>query len=152
MNSRPQNLASVSSFRSGIQRRSTTAYNTFFGSVIFYEKNDEWHDAIRTKMNALCGLQLGWDGYNGMPSRFDIAEFAASLLERLYNEKTPIPDIVPLADGGIQIEWHVNNIDIEIAINKPLCASVWVEDPRGGVEMEMTNDFSDLIPWIDKLR
>lgn len=56
--------------------------------------------------------------------------------------------------GGLQIEWHANGLDIEIAISEPLSANVWVEDINAssdGIETNLTNDFTNLLPWIDRL-
>jgi len=128
--------------------------NPFFGYVRINSKNDPWHSQIKERLNELCKLAKNWDGYNSVPTTFDVAHFSYSLLEQLYREDTPLPSIVPLANGGLQIEWHKNNLDIEIVVHEPNLTSVWVDDittEEDGVETEMTTDFSNLIPWIERL-
>lgn len=77
-----------------------TGGSSFFGHLLLSQRDDNWNVPVRDKMTELCALPKGWDGYNGLPTRFDVAQFATSLLECIYKEKTPFPSIVPLANGG----------------------------------------------------
>ena len=51
-----------------------------------------------------------------------VVNMMAILLEVLDN-RTPPPNVVPTWSGGVQVEWHRNNVDFEIEA-----------DPRGGIE------------------
>ena len=37
-----------------------------------------------------------------------------SLLRLVMQPNSPSPSVVPLADGGVQLEWHRNKQDLEI--------------------------------------
>jgi hypothetical protein len=88
-----------------------------------------------------------------MPTRFDIAYFAFELLKRVCRASTPAPSIAPLPSGGLQIEWHQDDIDIELAIQTPNTVDVWIGNLGNGEETELalTNNFIFLDPWIAKL-
>ena len=114
-----------------------------------------WAKAVRERLNHVCALPVGWDGYRGHPTRFDVAEFAIQLLRRLCKPHTPAPSIVPLPSGGLQIEWHTPNAEIELMIRAPLQVEAWVADPRAqddGIEFPpLTADFTQILPWVQKL-
>jgi hypothetical protein len=115
------------------------------------EPDVTWAKAVRDRLNHICGLPTGWDGYRGVPTRFDVAEFAIQLLRRLCKPHTPAPAIVPLPSGGLQIEWHSESVRIELTIRAPYQVEAWVADPRGGddgTEMALTTDFTVIVPWV----
>jgi hypothetical protein len=61
-------------------------------------------------------LKPGWDSYGGKaPTReaLHVAETVALWA----------PQVVPMSHGGVQLEWHVNGVDLEIEI-KPDCPAV----------------------------
>jgi len=71
-------------------------------------------DKIRDSMAYLLNLEEGWDSYGAKKiSLVAIAE-AGRLLEQL---DLPEPQIVPCSDGGVQLEWHQNGLDIELCIS-----------------------------------
>ena len=45
------------------------------------------------------------------------------ILVAVLDDCTPPPSVVPTWSGGVQVEWHRNNLDFEIEA-----------DPQGGVE------------------
>jgi hypothetical protein len=113
-----------------------------------------WAKAVRDRLNHICALPAGWDGYRGRPTRFDVAQFAVQLLRRVCKPHTPAPDIVPLPSGGLQIEWHAPNATIELTIRAPLQVEAWVADPQAQdeeIEFPLTNDFTPILPWVHKL-
>lgn len=109
-----------------------------------------WPDALRMRLNNLCNLPIGWDGYDGQPVNFWTASFAASLLSRLLVEDAPSPSIVPIASGGLQLEWHMAGFDIELEIEEPNSVRAWRCDHVTDLEEEvaLTNDFSGVAEWM----
>jgi hypothetical protein len=99
-------------------------------------------------------LPKGWDGYSGIPVTFTCAVFAASLLERLYVDGVPVPQLVPGSDGSIQIEWHVNGYDVELDVLAPYEVSAVRRSlaTNDVDEVELQTDFTALIGWIAALR
>jgi hypothetical protein len=113
-----------------------------------------WAEEVTSRLNHVCALPPGWDGYHGRPTRFDVAEFAIALLRRVCKPHTPAPVIIPLPSGGLQIEWHHGEAQIELSIRAPYNVDVWMADPPTGPEGEeahLTTDFTSILPFIYKL-
>lgn len=113
-----------------------------------------WLHHLEARLNELTSLPRGWDGYHGQPVSFTSAQFAANLIERLYVEGVPAPQIVPGSDGTLQIEWHHNQLDIEIDVLGAYDVIATRTDLTTGedVEIELDSDFSALSDWVNDLR
>jgi hypothetical protein len=68
------------------------------------------HDARDAIMDC-TRLPPGWDSYDGAPT----SQAAAVAALRLLSVLTTAPAVVPCSDGGVQLEWHTQGVDIEIA-------------------------------------
>lgn len=113
-----------------------------------------WAEEVRDRLNHLCQLPVGWDGYRGRPTRFDVAHFAFDLLRHVCRATTPAPSIVPLPSGGLQIEWHHDAADIELTVPAPSNVEAWVADPAlgdDGEERLLETDFAFIVPWVKRL-
>jgi hypothetical protein len=116
--------------------------------------NSPWIAELNERFNELVSLPYGWDGYSGVPVKFDCATFAANLLERLYFDAVPAPQLVPGSDGSVQIEWHLNGYDIELDVYGPYeVSAVRRKVSTNEVqEIELQTDFTDLTVWISGLK
>lgn len=68
-------------------------------------------------ISALDGIQSlpeNWDSYGGKPINRDLILQSLDTLARIMKADSPAPSIVPIGDGGIQIEWHRKQQDLEI--------------------------------------
>lgn len=154
----PQRKASIESANSiaAFERLDSASVHRLPGKprVIVADSTQlEWEKEITNRLNELCALDRGWDGYKGIPVRFDVAKFAFNLLNNICTPLTPKPDIVPLPSGGLQIEWHEEKIEIELAVRGPNNVEAWIidEEHPEGDEMHFTNVFYKLLPAIQKL-
>lgn len=114
----------------------------------------EWTSPVECRLNEICALPFGWDGYRGRPTRWDTASFTYALLRRICRPTTPAPDIVPLPSGGLQIEWHTSTSDVQFIVYAPYKVQAWkasVDPDDEGVEFPLTNDYTEVLPWIDAL-
>ena len=93
-----------------------------------------WRDAAFARLLQLGNLQTGWDGHYGKPLDEGISTMAAALLERFESWRAPMPAIMPLSDGGVQIEWHRKGWDIEIEMVSKGEINVFAHDILNGVE------------------
>ncbi len=75
------------------------------------------------KFLSLLDLKKNWDSYGGEPIAFE----AACAADLFLNKRV---SIVPMARGGIQLEWHLDGYDIEITFDKKGIASVLVAHDR----------------------
>lgn len=112
-----------------------------------------WVADLKDRFDELTALPRGWDGYAGRPVSFTCAQFAANLLERLFVDGVPAPQIVPGGDGTLQFEWHRNQYDVEIGVLAPYDVLAVRRDHRTGSvrELELQTDFTPLSEWIADL-
>ena len=97
----------------------------------------DWLPDAHRRIGDLLALAPGWDSYAAQQISGDAGARAFALLEEQTQRDTPRPSIVPMSRGGIQIEWHLRNLNIEITV--PPAGSpvgVWYEDLCDGSEQE----------------
>ncbi|MGH9427978.1 MAG: hypothetical protein ACRD2L_16970 [Terriglobia bacterium] len=73
-------------------------------------------------LSRLRQLEKNWDGVSAKMLTDDACETALRLLVALAMPAPPSAQLVPLTDGGVQLEWHVAGNDVEIEI-----------DPKGDI-------------------
>ena len=70
-----------------------------------------------TTIDTLLGLlrlEFNWDSYGALTVSPRAVCAALRFLARELPAGAPLPSFVPTVDGGIQLEWHVGGIDIEL--------------------------------------
>ena len=105
----------------------------------------KWQVELLTKICSLLQLRDNWDGYRTLSPRRDAGMFALEVLHQAMRPRTPLPQVVPSSDGGIQLEWHERGIDLELHVTTPYHCELWFEDHRSGQEplsLELTDNFS----------
>jgi len=72
--------------------------------------------AMEAMSRAAGFLQLppGWNSYRAKPIAHENVIAAITFLFEYVESATPKPDVVPTTKGGVQIEWHINGIDLEV--------------------------------------
>lgn len=97
-----------------------------------------WLAAVLTQINELLQLQSGWNGHG--ERRIDAAN--ASRVIGVLDEADfhgEAPDVVPLHDGSVQVEWHAGprSLEIELPIGGP--TSAWWTDGSDEEEWTLTS-------------
>jgi hypothetical protein len=113
----------------------------------------EWEEVVLNRLVELCTLPEDWDTYGGSPVTREVAEYSLALLRTVMKAETRAPDLVPLPQGGLQMEWHDPNLDFEITIEEPGFASVWIVSPThpDGKGMSRRYDFTSGLEPIQQL-
>ena len=113
----------------------------------------EWSSVLGERFNAITSLPLGWDGYKGKPVSFTCARFAAQILERLYDPNIAPPSLVPGSDGTLQIEWHINQYDVELDVQSPynIVATRYNCSTERLDEIEIHSDLTIIAQWVGEL-
>lgn len=62
----------------------------------------------------LLQLPQNWDGYGAVRIQEQIAQKVLMVLVEVMESDAPAPSIVPLSDGGVQVEWHRRGRNLEI--------------------------------------
>lgn len=80
---------------------------------------DRLRDAawILDAVTALLGPAEGWDGRRAHPVTQEAAMAALEIAGRLVAGHHLLPEIFPLPDGGLQLEWHVFGAGVEIEVD-----------------------------------
>ena len=73
-----------------------------------------WLRPTIEKLNELLSLEEDWDSYGGKRIREDCVIAAIRLLMDCMGDSSIMPLIVPGPKGTIQLEWHLNDIELEI--------------------------------------
>jgi hypothetical protein len=60
----------------------------------------------------------------------------------------PMPSLMPLSNGGLQIEWHRKGWDVEIEVARPNQLHVWAYDIAGDREHEFEVS-EDIVPLFE---
>lgn len=112
-----------------------------------------WARELEERFDELTSLPKGWDGYDGIPVSFNCAQFAANLIESLFVQGVPAPQLVPGADGSLQLEWHVNQYDLEVDVLAPyeVVATRYNYATEEENEIDIQADFTELASWVQEL-
>jgi hypothetical protein len=113
----------------------------------------KWQIEVLKPLAKYLAMSQGWDSYSGLPPRWDAGFFALWILNAVMRPRTPVPQVVPSPVGGVQLEWHEKDIDLELHITAPYECELWFEDRRTGkqVSTELSNDLSALAGPIAEL-
>ncbi len=106
-----------------------------------------WQAPIIAKIRQLLKLPENWNSYGAPRLRYDTAMFAILVLEDIMNAGTPLPSVVPSVHGGIQLEWHENDIDFEVDVVEPYrCEYTYYDErnPNNETSGVLDNDFRAL--------
>jgi hypothetical protein len=96
----------------------------------------EWYGEALERMNRLTDLAAGWNGHGAREVKGDTAMEAVKFLAEVAYPKIAAPSIVPISDGGVQVEWHRGGLDIEISFSED-DPGVYVEDREDGSSEEL---------------
>lgn len=122
-------------------------------SAIGQVNNTGWETDVSNRLEVLQRLNSNWDLQGAYPIRDDVINFAVTMLSGIMANTTPAPQIFPLANGGIQLEWHERGIDLEIEIPRPGDIYFTFDDLRTGTEDEgpLSSNFFKLLEPIHLL-
>jgi hypothetical protein len=107
----------------------------------------------RTSFQLLLDLEPDWDSYGGAAIDPDQLYLASAVLTALVKPETPRASIVPLSNGGVQIEWHSEGMDFEISTinSQRLLAYLYEEDTEQEWEQEITSDLAIIARVVHEL-
>jgi len=95
------------------------AYTSFNGGL------PGWAAPVLESLAERWGVQAGWDSYQAKPTNPQIVAKLLNIFSDLMREGSAVPTITPLADGGIQAEWHNHGRDLEIVVSVDACPTYY---------------------------
>jgi hypothetical protein len=96
----------------------------------------EWLDATVKGLGSTLSLARGWDTYDGAPVSTRSVDRALAFLFAFLEPSSPTPSVVPLSDGGVQVEWHRGGLDIEVTFSPREAPELYVRDLETGNEWD----------------
>lgn len=74
--------------------------------------------AAREKLSRLLQLPLGWDGHRGSPVTPVVAMVTNALLELLVEDDGPTPQVQPMPDGGVAVDWLAAGASLRVEVER----------------------------------
>jgi hypothetical protein len=87
-----------------------------------------WIEPLIGRLESVMALESGWDGANGSIITNDALAAALEVLEETMAWDTVAPAVVPVTDGGVQLEWHCAGVDLEVYVDAEGRVSAWCRE------------------------
>jgi hypothetical protein len=87
-----------------------------------------WIDPLIERLESVLTLEAGWDGAQASTITNDALAATLSVLEETMAWDTITPAVVPVTDGGVQLEWHCAGVDLEVYIDAEGRVSAWCRE------------------------
>jgi hypothetical protein len=102
----------------------------------------------------LLQVPQNWDGYGASQVQEQIVQQALLLLFEVMDNDAPPPSVVPLSDGGVQVEWHRHgrNLEIEFPADEP--SGFYYYENNNDIECEgqVSSRYDQLQSYIASLK
>jgi len=117
--------------------------------VVTANELPKWVEPTISAFVAVQTLPDNWDSYGGKRVSIDLIIQSLSILERLMEETSPPPSVVPLGDGGLQLEWHRKQQDLEIVFPADNAPQYYYCNRANGSQKEgFANDVMSLVKLL----
>jgi hypothetical protein len=87
-----------------------------------------WVHPFVEQMKSVHALKPGWDGPEARPVSSEAFRATLVILEETMARDTIAPTVVPVSDGGLQLEWHCAGVDLEVYIERDGQVSAWCRE------------------------
>lgn len=119
------------------------------GNYIVFEFEDAeepaWVQLAIEALTPLLELPPDWNSYQARPVSEGAVVASFRCLAQIMRDNVPMPAFVPAVRGGIQLEWHLRGLDIEVHVLPAGNCRASIEDEFGQVNWE-GEVLSDLAP------
>ncbi len=131
--------------------RTSTARSSSLHSISGHE-----NDALRLRFAAIRTLQDGWDGAASIAPRHEIITSASHILKHALQDRpaVSVPAIVPVADGGLQVEWYSADHHFEMYFEADGEIAAWLQDRKTGATRDVDGRAAAvqlLIDWAARI-
>ena len=106
-----------------------------FGRI---EQFGGWVKPTLEALDSKLQLTPNWDSHGALPIDRRRVLDAIDVLFRTMSSDTEAPWVVPTTDGGIQLEWHREDEDLEVEIGGGEGASIYFHNARTEEEWEIS--------------
>ena len=106
-------------------------------AVVVPQPEPAWLYQVLDRLKHLSLLGENWDSYNGQSPSDESIFGALVVISRVLSPESRVPAIVPLSEGGIQIEWHGDGEELEIHVHSDGRISAFRFDEQAGEAYEV---------------
>lgn len=103
-----------------------------------------WLGRVKKRLRSYEALLINWDSYGAVPLDPRVRPVAEDLIEWFAVDDMPPPDVFVTSEGGVQIEWHIRQVNIEIEISPADEDTILFHDLNSGVEWAREASSADL--------
>ncbi len=114
--------------------------------LIGTESMPTWFPRLVDQLNDVLSLDDGWAGPGSLAPNEHSALSALRSLRGLADPYLRPPQLVPTVDGGVQIEWHTNGVDLELCFGSAGEVDVYIADEAR--HLEEAGAFAELFDEI----
>jgi hypothetical protein len=93
-----------------------------------------WLAQTRARLGDLAFLSENWDGRGSAAVRGDALKFALAVLEQVMPPTSPAPSTIPLGNGGVQLTWSTDSVEIDVEVIRPNEIIICTYDKSGARE------------------
>ena len=140
----------LADWKAKLERQTQFAYLISEGTITLRNRPVEvvvspvWLGRVKNRIAELTQLPANWDSYGAVPVDPRIPRLAENLVEWFAVDGMPPPDVFATSDGGVQIEWHIRRVNIEIEISPTEGTNLYFYDLNGGEPWSRTASPTDL--------
>ena len=113
-----------------------------WGKLVRCRKNRE----VIEQIEKLKRLEADWNGYGAEPINPRIIESSQQFIRSLHNQLRVLPQVVPMTQGRLQLEWHDGTRSLELEFESPSQVHYLKWDSSIGLDEE------DIVPVADQTR
>lgn len=95
-----------------------------------------WFDAVMQGLVDLLTLTPGWNSYDAVAIDPDLVAQAVEMSNDLLPESCDVPAVIPLSNGGLQLEWRRDGASLEIVFDRDERPYFYYRDEQSGNELE----------------
>lgn len=117
--------------------------------IFIIEDVESWLGPFLEDANRLLALPEGWDSYNSESVSSNAVARGLNLLVSIMSAEARSPDVVPTSNGGVQLEWHDGERELEIEI--PHEGKGWISWQESEQADHWETSFSPELPSTDVL-
>jgi hypothetical protein len=91
-----------------------SSYGSAYRIVSTTSELPEWLKPTISEFIKVQSLPENWDSYAAKRINRDLLSQSLTILAAVMHQSSPAPSVVPLTDGGLQLEWHRKQQDLEV--------------------------------------
>ena len=114
----------------------------------------EWYRSVAEKLVDFKDLPENWDSYGAKKINTRvIVECLQIFSALLVNRLLPEPSVFPVADGSVQLEWSICDLDLEIQVYSGNKIHILFEDLIGDIDVVdevITYDFKNIAKILNE--